>query len=168
MRKLVVIPLVLLFLFSTGCSSSPAEKPTLQDGFTATVNINCDENDYTAILTRTGQGVWKAEFTEPKTVSGMSMNYENGEVSVKYKGFSVSLPNTSIPIKAVVASVFEALDNIANDPNSVAKRVEAGTIVVEGKVDENSYIITFDKNGALLSVNIPSQKLSVTVKSDEN
>ena len=164
MRKLFIILLVLLTIISTACSASLAEKPSIEDGYSCEVDISYGDAQYGANLKRIGQGVWEAELTEPSTVKGMSMHYENGEVVVRYKGFNVSLPSASVPMKAVVARVFDVLDNIAANPDSIAKKSGSGNIVIEGKIAKNAYIITFGGDGKLMSVNIPSEQLSVTVK----
>ena len=164
MRKFVIIPLVFLLTILTACSSKTATKPDTSGGFSCNVSISYDDSDYSAIITRIGQGVWEAELTSPETVNGMVLYYENGEVVVKYKGFSVNLPNSSVPMKTLLSQIFEAVDNIANNPDAKSSKTENG-IVVEGEVNDCGYIITFDKDGKLLSVNIPTKKLTVTVES---
>ena len=164
MRKYLIILLVLFSVLLTACNNKTAEKPTVSGEFSCKVSINYNDKDYSATVTRIGQGVWNAEMTEPKTVNGMGLHYENGEVSVKYKGFSVNLPNSSVPMKTLLSQIFEAVDNIANNPNVKSTKTDNG-VAVEGETSGGKYIITFDKDGNLLSVNIPTKKLTVTVES---
>lgn len=161
MKKILFIPFVMFALILTSCKEMSVETPTISDDYTAAVEINYEDNTYTADIHRIGQGVWTAELTSPDTVSGMSMHYENGEVSVRYKGFSVSLPSGKLPMKGALAKTFAALDSIYNDSSVEAKSAEAGTIVIEGESEDAKYIITFNRDGELMSVNIPAYQLSV-------
>lgn len=163
MKKLFVILFVVCLSMLTGCKEAAVQTPTFSEGYTANVEISYDDDTYCATIHRIGQGVWDAELTEPDTVKGMSTHYENGEVGVKYKGISVSLPDGALPMKNVLAKTFSVLDSIYTDPNIKAKSAEAGSVVIEGESEETKFIITFNADGELLSVNIPSYKLSVKV-----
>ena len=165
MKKFLIL-LLALNVFFVGCKGTPAQTPTFENGYKSCVEIVYANDTYFAEISRIGQGMWDVTFSSPDNINGMAMHYENGEVGVKYKGISVSLPSDKVPMKSVVQTVFETLDDIYTNQNAKAKNAEAGTIVVEGEINGNSYIVTFDKDGKLLGVNLPSCKLSVKVTNE--
>ena len=94
-----------------------------------------------------------------ENLNGLSVSYENDKAKVSYKGLSFSLDKEDIPVKAIVSSLANVLDNAALGKN-ITYTKNKGKIILDGEIDSMDYkIILDDKTGAILELELPKIKL---------
>lgn len=163
---LCIILVVLSLMVLTNCKKKDSPPPPdLNRSFSCNADITYGNLSATAEITRTGAGVWDLKFTEPKNLKDISLSYNEGDVKVGYKGFSFSMPENSLPIKAVASSIIDAIDNAATQSGINVKN-SGDNIVVNGKTDVGNYALTINpKDDTVISVSIPDIDLLVNFNS---
>ncbi|NMB30137.1 MAG: hypothetical protein GX988_01645 [Clostridiales bacterium] len=159
---LCIILIVLSLLILTSCKNKDnPPPPDLNRGFTCNADITYGDLTATAEIARTGAGVWDLKFTSPTNLKDITLSYSEGDVKVGYKGFSFSMPESSLPVKAIASSIIGAIDNAATQ-SGIEVKSSGDDVIVNGKSDVGNYILTIDpKDDTVISVAIPDIDLSV-------
>lgn len=164
MKKTVLaVFITVIMLFTAACSKTPKTmgKATLTPTFTCTALIAYDDFNATAQIQRYGEGIWSAEFSEPSTLSGVRLDFNNGEVTASYKGLTFSVPKDAAPVKALISSLIEVVDT-ALKSDSIEGEASDGVITLSGSLSQGDYSIGFDeKTGALVSFEMPGYGLKM-------
>ena len=92
---------------------STSRKNGLGSAFSATVSITLDRLEAEGEIKRYGEGVWEIEFSEPNTLSGVKLEFSEGSVLASYKGLSFSVPQSAVPVKAMMLNLIKAVDDNA-------------------------------------------------------
>ncbi|MBR6242427.1 MAG: hypothetical protein IKQ90_02900 [Ruminococcus sp.] len=152
-------------LVMTACTS-PAAKETsrvngLDSAFTSEADITLGKLDSHAAVTRSGSGVWTAEFSSPDTLSGVKLEFTEGSVKASYKGLEMSVPQAALPVKSMMLCLIEAVDSNATAEELTGK--ENGKYLdISGKLDGGEYVLTVDENGMLHSFTMENNSLEIT------
>ena len=129
--------------------------------FSAEVSITIDRLEAEGKLVRYGEGVWEIEFSEPNTLSGVKLEFSEGNVMASYKGLSFSVPQSAIPVKAMMLNLIKAVDE--NSASEELKGEEKdGMLRLNGKLDGGSYVLSVDDNGFICGFDMPGYELSMT------
>ncbi|MBQ7131550.1 MAG: hypothetical protein IJO29_03175 [Oscillospiraceae bacterium] len=164
MKKAIVsIVLVITVVIFTACGGTKKNlsKPTPVPVFSCSASIAYDDFSAVASVERYGDGVWSAEFSEPSTLSGVRLDFSDGEVTASYKGLSFSVPKDAVPVKALISSLIEVFDESLKS-DSLQGVAEDGRITVSGSLSQGDYSIVFDeKSGNLLSFEMPGSGLKM-------
>lgn len=152
-------------IFITSCSSVGGKNGSAPNGigkpFTASVNIVLDDMNSEGKITRYGKEMWDIEFSSPATISGVLLSFADGNVDASYKGLNFSVPQSALPIKAMMTNLISAAEKIAAD-DKLEGNEKDGNIQIEGRLDGGDYILTVDKNGNIVKFEMPASKLVMT------
>lgn len=152
-------------IFITSCSSVGGKNGSAPNGigkpFTASVNIVLDDMNSEGKITRYGKEMWDIEFSSPATISGVLLSFVDGNVDASYKGLNFSVPQSALPIKAMMTNLISAAEKIAAD-DKLEGNEKDGNIQIEGRLDGGDYILTVDKNGNIVKFEMPASKLVMT------
>ena len=132
----------------------------LDEPFSAAVSITIDRLEAEGSLMRYGEGVWEIEFSEPNTLSGVKLEFSEGNVLASYKGLSFSVPQSAVPVKAMMLNLIKAVDDNAGAEELTGEEND-GMLSVKGSLDGGEYILTVDGEGLLSSFEMPNNKLKM-------
>jgi hypothetical protein len=136
-------------------------KPELNNAWTVDSNIKYGDLDATAKITRNEKDNWEVEFASPNSLSGVRLCFTGDDVNASYKGLSFSVPKSALPYKALLGTLFTAVDDLAEKDN-IKGEVKDGIVKIEGKADSGNYELGLDaKTGSLKSFEVPDYKASV-------
>jgi hypothetical protein len=124
------------------------------------VSVTLDKLQAEGTLHRFGDAMWDIEFTAPNTLSGVKLSFSEGNTEASYKGLSFSVPQSALPVKAMMLNLIEAVDDNARLAELKGEEKD-DTLEVSGKLEGGDYIITVDKDGRLLSFEMPNNKLKM-------
>lgn len=142
----------------TGGESS--RKNGLGNAFSAAVSITLDRLEAEGEIKRYGEGVWEIEFSEPNTLSGVKLEFSEGNVIASYKGLTFSVPQSAVPVKAMMLNLIKAVDDNAK-LGELSGEDSDGMLKVSGSLDGGDYTLTVDKDGLLSGFEMPNNKLTM-------
>lgn len=152
----------LMFLGLMGCSAEKkTATPDLNRLFSADAKIQFDDFEADAKISRLGDGMWDVEFSQPKTLAGVKLSYNDGEITASFLGLNFNIEKDSLPVKSIVTMIINAIDSsgVHADMPCVEKD---GKIVFSGSGENGDFTITTDaETGTLLDFELPSEKLKV-------
>ena len=156
----MVITAVVFFSCSTPLKNETSRKNGLDCAFQASVNVTIDKLNADGVLKRFGDGVWDIEFESPNTLSGVKLEFSGGNVTASYKGLDFSVPQSALPVKAMMLNLIEAVDT--NARLEEPKGNENGDMLeVSGSLEGGDYIISVSKDGKLSSFEMENNKLKI-------
>ena len=163
MRKIITAAVTAVTLtFFTSCSAvglKSGSSPNGLDGtFSAEVEITLDEMTAQGKLNRYGSDLWDIEFSSPNTISGVTLSFEDGNAEASYKGLEFSVPQSALPIKAMMSNLISAADTLAKSEKLEGNEKD-GNLEINGKLDGGEYTLTVDKNGNIMRFEMPNNKL---------
>lgn len=139
-----------------------AESPNgLNSSFSSSVSVALDEMNAEGTVKRFGNGMWEVEFSSPNTLSGVMLSFSEGNVTASYKGLNFSVPQSALPVKAMMLNLITAADDIAEN-EELSGSEKDGMIEISGSLDGGEYTLTVDKNGNIASFSMPGSKLKMT------
>jgi len=164
MKRLVLSAVTVAALCFVSCSvpmKNEASRPNrLGESFSGDVAITIEKMHAAGRLERSG-GDWNVEFSEPNTLSGVSLGFSDGSVTASYKGLSFSVPQSAVPVKAMMLNLIKAVDE--NSASEELKGEEKdGMLRLNGKLDGGSYVLSVDDNGFICGFDMPGYELSMT------
>lgn len=140
--------------------SSGCRKNGLGDAFSADVSITMDRLEAAGAVKRFGEGVWEIEFSEPNTLSGVKLEFSEGNVLASYKGLSFSVPQSAVPVKAMMLGLIKAVEDNAK-LDELKGEEKDGNLVVSGSLENGGYKLIVDKDGRLSGFDMPNHKLTM-------
>lgn len=166
MKRLITFTITILtVLCLTACSMPMQNKTTRKNGlntaFTSDVKINLDRLEADGIVKRFGDGMWEVEFSSPNSLSGVKLSFSEGNVEASYKGLSFSVPQSALPVKAMMLNLIKVVDDYAR-LNELKGEEKDGMLEVSGKLDGGEYVLIVDKDGILSRFEMPNNKLTMT------
>ena len=143
----------------TGGGSS-SRRNGLGCAFSSAVSITIDRLEAGGEVKRFGDGVWEIEFSEPNTLSGVKLEFSEGNVIASYTGLRFSVPRSAIPIKAMMLNLMKAVDDNATAAELTGEEND-GLLSIKGSLDGGDYVLTVDENGILSTFEMPNNKLKM-------
>ena len=167
MKRLITFTITILtVLCLTACSMPMQNKTTRKNGlntaFTSDVKINLDRLEADGIVKRFGDGMWEVEFSSPNSLSGVKLSFSEGNVEASYKGLSFSVPQSALPVKAMMLNLIKVVDDYAR-LDELKGEEKDGMLEVSGKLDGGEYVLIVDKDGILSRFEMPNNKLTMTI-----
>jgi len=162
MKKIFAIVVCIVTMFPLCSCTKKSEPVNMNRLYSVDAEVQFANFSANLGLNRLGNGVWDITFTKPENLNGLSVSYENEMAEISYKGLSFSLAKEDVPVKALVSSLAEVLDNAAlgKEMSFYKKNNE---ITAEGKVNNMDYVITLDaKAGVILELENPKSDLKVS------
>ncbi len=156
----MVITAVMFFSCSTPLKNETSRKNGLNCAFQSSVNITIDKLNADGVMKRFGDGVWDIEFESPNTLSGVKLEFNGGNIKASYKGLDFSVPQSALPVKAMMLNLMEAVDT--NARLEELKGNENGDMLeVSGSLEGGDYIISVSRDGKLSCFEMGNNKLKV-------
>ena len=143
-------------------SGSTSHENGLDSAFESAVTFTIEKMTAEGTLIRQGSGIWAIEFDSPNTLSGVKMDFADGEVSASYKGLEFSVPQSALPEKAMMLNLIKAVDDNAR-LEKLSGEEKDGSFIVSGTLEEGGYQLVTDSDGHLVSFEMPNYKLSITL-----
>ncbi|MBO4494067.1 MAG: hypothetical protein J5724_06730 [Ruminococcus sp.] len=148
----------------TACAVAGGGNSSRRNGlgcaFSSAVSITIDRLEAGGEIKRFGDGVWEIEFSEPNTLSGVKLEFSDGNVLASYKGLSFSVPRSAIPVKAMMLNLMKAVDDNAAAAELMGEEND-GLLSIKGSLDGGDYVLTVDENGLLSTFEMPNNKLKM-------
>ena len=158
----IIISVVMMFsLCACGGKGNTSCKPDLNKSFCITAHMEYDGMTADAVIKRLGNANWDAEFSTPNTLAGVLLSFRDANVEASYKGLSFSVPKSALPLKSILSSFIEIIDNIAQQPEITGEEKE-NEIITEGETELGKYTLKFDKNGYPTGFEMPNLSLVIT------
>ena len=139
---------------------SSSRRNGLGSAFSAAVSITIDRLEAQGEIKRYGEGVWEIEFSEPNTLSGVKLEFSEGNVLASYKGLSFSVPQSAVPVKAMMLNLIKAVEDNAKLAELSGEESD-GMLKISGSLDGGDYTLSVDGNGLLSGFEMPNNKLSM-------
>lgn len=156
----MILTAVVMVACSSPIKSETSRKNGLNCAFESSVNITIDKLNAEGIMKRFGDGMWDVEFSSPNTLSGVKLVFDSGNVSASYKGLDFSVPQSALPVKAMMLNLIEAVDT--NARLEELKGTENDNVLeVSGSLEGGDYIISVGKDGKLISFDMENNKLKM-------
>lgn len=166
MRKTQVIAaLTAVTLMMTACGKIGSEKvnitPSVAKNFTSTATLDYNDTQAEAVITRIDSGLWQAEFTAPKTLSGITLIFDKDNVSANYKGLAFSVPKAAMPFKTILSDFISVADEVAQSPKIEAEKA-GDAYAISGANEQGEYTLTLDKSGnQITGFSVPNIALNI-------
>lgn len=153
-------------IFLQGCDM-PQNDATFQplhaESYEADILLEYGESQTAGLhLTRIGDAVWDATFSEPPALSGVVLSFDGNAVSASYKGLAFTIPKSALPAKNMLGIVTEALDAADAAESLPCTQQEDGNWCYQGNCAGGNYTLTFAQSGEPLIFDLPSQPLKLT------
>lgn len=138
-------------------------QPLQAESYEADVLLAYGEDQTAGLhLTRIGDSVWDAAFTEPASLAGVVLSFDGSAVSASYKGLAFTIPKSALPAKNMLGMVTEALDAADAAESLPCTQQEDGSWCYQGSCAGGNYTLTFGQSGEPLVFDLPSQPLKLT------
>lgn len=165
MKRLVsfvvmIITAVMFVACSSPIKSETSRKNGLNCAFESSVNMTIDKLNAEGIIRRFGDGVWDVEFSTPNTLSGVKLSFDGGVVTASYKGLDFSVPQSAMPVKAMMSNLIEAVDTNAR-LDELKGSENDNVLEISGSLDGGDYVISVGKDGKLISFEMENNKLKM-------
>lgn len=166
MKRLITFTITILTVLCLVACSMPMQNKTsrkngLNTAFTSNVKINLDRLEADGTVKRFGDGMWEVEFSSPNSLSGVKLSFNEGNVEASYKGLSFSVPQSALPVKAMMLNLIKVVDDYARLDELKGEESD-GMLEVSGKLEGGEYILVVDKDGVLSRFEMPNNKLTMT------
>lgn len=152
---LLVTGWICLVLLS-GCGSSSA-KPTqpVTDGFSCRMEATYGDMTVAGTLTCPGGRTLRLQFEQPTSLSGVTLGYDGGGISMELAGMSLRLDSEKVPQSALIRLLADVLSAVPAD----GQPTDAG-YAVTGQLDDRAYTLVFDADTGMPDcLSIPEEGL---------
>ena len=159
-KRLLIIPLVLLLLFS-GCSpkitkEKKADVSSFFEDISASFSARFGEIEAGGKLTYTPENL-TLEFTFPKTVKGFVISVDSQGIALSYKNLTVKKQNSSLTESFNAFAVFSALNSARN--TGILKKLDGKTLVTG-----DGFEITLDGENRISEIEIPEKRIYIKME----
>lgn len=140
----------------TACSvSTVTSSPAIIKNFKCDVCVTCGDREYVCFLKRENE-VSTLEVKEPTELDGLAVEYTEGIYSVSFKGLKMSIDDSEAQITRHFADgLMKLMDKTFTLEEGCATEKD-GVWLYEGETSYGDFELRFDKEGKILSAEIPS------------
>lgn len=165
MRKITPV-LCALFLCLTACSPKPQPLVSPLAGrsgcYETQAAIRWKDWESAATIKQTLPGECLITFTAPDSIQGMSFQFFQDRIDVKFKGLSFRFDAGSLPDQAAVGMVVAAMDRTLQNREIAVAQTEEG-ISLSGTLDAGNYTLHLDpQQNVPKKLSIPSEEMEIT------
>lgn len=169
MRKLIirmlsiVMCVMLITSLTVSCSKKSNRLVVPSQSFTCTISLEYDGMDIKADVEHPSNGNCTLTVTEPSSLSGITINWEAGELSLSYMGMSFDISTQNVPGTAFVPHIMEAIEAIVSSEQLELTEDETGEVCLyEGTCDAGSFTAQIDnETGVIRSIDIPAYDICI-------
>ena len=153
-------------LLLTSCTPAPSGgefSPKLDESYSVQAEMDyADGLSAQLSLTRYGDQLWEAAFTEPASLAGVVLTFDGGAVSASYKGLEFTVPKSALAAKNMLLYVTDALNAAAAAEQLPCAPQDDGSWVCAGDSDGGAYTLSFSADGLPLGFDLPAQPLTLS------
>lgn len=153
-------------LLLTSCTPAPSGgdfSPKLDESYSVHAEMDyADGLSAQLSLTRYGDQLWEAAFTEPASLAGVVLTFDSGAVSASYKGLEFTVPKSALAAKNMLLYVTDALNAAAAADQLPCTPQDDGSWVCTGDSDGGAYTLAFSADGLPLGFELPAQPLKLS------
>lgn len=169
MKKIFLIFCIVGLFMLAGCAGGGKQLAPdtdevvgkINSGFETTAVIHYKEIEAQAVMNKQDTGGCSIEFSSPKGLEGMRVEFLQEKVQVAYKGLSFDFNPDSMPGKAVAKMVVSAID-AATKEEGVRVSLENDVLTMTGTIESGEFILKLDpKQGNILKLSIPQSELEI-------
>ena len=155
----------MLILSLCGCSIADFDIKNLPliKHFECDLSVNADGKEYYCRFRRDDNRA-EISVTQPEMINGLTLTYESDVYSVSFKGVTVTLDDSRNRYVKYFADGFIKNLEQTFSPENLAPSYENGRIIYSGSGEYGDFIIAFDADGKLLSMEIPDINTVITVE----
>lgn len=168
MKRLASFALFIVFAFCLTACAVPAKgggasrENNLNCAFESEVSFVLGKLNADGVLAHDENGAWSVEFSSPNTLSGVKLEFAEGEVNASYKGLSFSVPQSALPVKAMMLNLIQAVAD-KSTAEKLSGEEKDGMFLVSGTLEGGDYTISADSEGKLKAFEMPNNKLKITL-----
>ena len=166
MKKIFASVMLGMSMISLVSCTAPMKKQiashenSLNTSFDTNISISLERLEAEGNVRRSGDGMWSVEFDSPNTLSGIRLEFIDDEVKASYKGLEFSVPQSAVPVKAMMLNLIRAVDENAK-ADKLSGEEKDGKFTVSGSLEGGDYTLTLDKNGLPFCFEMPNNKLKI-------
>lgn len=157
MKRTLILPLCLIFCLIFGACKAPAvsHAPELIEYFECNLEAETPLSTYKCHFIR-DEGKSEITVTEPESIAGLILTYENGVYTAEFNSVKLSLDDRKTQrTKYFADGVIKLIEETFSLEN-MNFREENGLSVYEGDSSYGKFKITFDSEGGITNIEIPS------------
>lgn len=155
MKKLFCIVIMLITL--CGCGSENRIVPVLKGiAFDASVDFNGEKFAYTAEIC--DDGSMSAYLTDPTELSGMTIKFDDGDITAEYMGLDYEAKLNAFPQGNIVKIVY---DVFCNSEKGECFTADGENCRAEGKTGGKNYLFDLAPSGLPLSLEFPDDDIKI-------
>ena len=168
MKRLITSAVCLMLTIVLTACGVPAAKGNssrenkLDEAFESEVDFSLEKLDADGTICRYGDGEWSVEFDSPNTLSGVKLEFAEGEVNASYKGLNFSVLQSALPVKAMMLNLIQAVAD-KSTAEKLSGEEKDGMFLVSGTLEGGDYTISADSEGKLKAFEMLNNKLKITL-----
>lgn len=165
MKRLITFAAAVVMSVCTVSCSVPMKNDSvrrngLASGFTGDVSITIEKFQAEGVVDHSAEGGWSIEFSAPNTLSGVKLDFAEGNVSASYKGLAFSVPRSAVPVKSMMLNLIDAVDENASKTELKGEEKD-DMLCVRGSLEGGEYTLSVDGEGNLAGFEMPNNKLTM-------
>ncbi len=159
MKKLV--PIVIIFLLLSGCSSSEQEL-VLPERFSFMADIEYKDLSFSCEVYKNDISDYNIEIVEGGILNGLILNVKGDESNLSYMGFDIDIATEFIPSDTPFFLLTALLDYLSSE-NCILFSEDGKSFSMEGSIEFSDFILKTDENKEILIIEIKSYEFSTKI-----
>lgn len=154
MKKILgwLLPVFLLFA-ATACEKEKTAVTVAAPGYSCRFQAEYNGLAVAGTAAVLGKDSLTVQVTEPSTVAGICFTYQNKIATLKFKEKTYSSAQNST-LSGLAGGIAEVLSKLQEGQKLLSKN---GAFVQEGTVQNMAYSLSFNENGFIKELNLPSK-----------
>ncbi len=137
--------------------------PSYSSGFVCSADITYASLSTKVNITKNAVGLYNIEVVEPDVLSGMSFGFEHDNITVKYLGMTIDLPEELIPTTSAASVIVEIFD-ILSSKDELSAYAKENTLDVKGKGSLGEFSVEVNPDDlTILKIELPTADFSATI-----
>ena len=153
-----LLPIFLILTLCTGCGQGAAKVAVAQPGYTCNFKTEYNGLLLTGTVTVRGADALTLTVAEPQTVAGICFEYERGTAKLIFKNREFSSANNK-QLSGIAGALGGVLGQLSGEREITAVN---GAFVQQGTANGTPYRLTFNGEGFVQQLEIPTMGVSVS------
>lgn len=165
--SLCLVFLFLLSFFITACTyAPPTSLPAVIKSFNCDLCVICKGREYVCELKREND-ISVLKVKQPAELDGLEIEYTQGIYSVSFKGLKMSIDDSEAQLTRHFADGLMKMMDKTFSLEEISAFEDNGVWLYEGETAYGGFEVRFDKEGKILSAEIPSVDAKITFENFE-
>lgn len=163
MKKILTVLLVITIVFAiTGCNGKKTDIVPVTKGISFTAQIDYYNECYECLVTVNDKNDMIIELTSPDTVKGMTFNFKDNDVTVKYNDLQYKYSLDSMPEGVVCSYIYQIFNNTMEDNVDVMS--DKDCYYIQGETKNCKYKMILGETGLPIEIKENESGMNVTLK----